>query len=83
MALPDIVEVLGQRPYPLKASLLESFRILHLTEDALVKELCSALLKHVINLLIAVIGVDNLETASKKVFRFVTIDFLSNITIHA
>lgn len=23
MALPDIVEVLGQRPYPLKASLLE------------------------------------------------------------
>ena len=23
MALPDIVEVLGQRPYPLKASILE------------------------------------------------------------
>ena len=41
MALPDIVEVLGQRPYPLKASLLEYLEELkdrRVEEDTLAKE---------------------------------------------
>lgn len=41
MALPDIVEVLGQRPYPLKASLLEYLEELkdrRVEEDILAKE---------------------------------------------
>ena len=41
MALPDIVEVLGQRPYPLKESLLEYLEELRerkVEEDKIAKE---------------------------------------------